>query len=751
MVSLAALAVPAAVIGFFVLLRLTARPEHAPARLLVSGLILALLAYYVMWRFTATVLPLDTSGPSLWILFCFAVEAAILAETAIFVIMLARASDRGPAADAHEARVRAMPPERLPSVDVFIPTFNEGIDVVGRTIVGALGLDYPKFAVWVLDDGGRDWLRDFCARHGVRYVTRPDNSHAKAGNINHALAFAKADLIAVFDADFVPQRDFLWRTVGFFAEPEIGMVQTPQHFFNRDPLQTNLGVQQVWPEEQRMFFDTILPARDGWDTAFCCGSGAVIRRDVLAAAGGFPTGSVTEDVLLSLVMLRHGYVTRYLNEPLSLGLAAESLRAYFVQRERWCRGCLQTLFLREGPLGPGLTLMQRLMFLPLFYLFQPVRIAMFVIPIVFLWTGLQPLRFTDIDDLVVHQAPLFFAVWLGLRWRAPETYLPFLSHISSSIGAMRLAPTTLATLIKPFGAPFRVTPKGSAVGGHSVDWFLASMSVGLTAATAGGLLINVLPEWRVLTDDEFLPVAAFWSFYNLVTLFFVILAAFERPRFRAEERFPLHQHAECTVPELALQGAILDISARGLRIAFPGDPPLHQGQDVTLRLGNGGTLTGRVVWTRRGQAGIRFPAEQPAAQPLIAAAVAARPARAPEQSRRWDRRPIHEPATCIASDAEIGCVILDASLGGAFLELAAADPPPVGARLRLDFPRVGSVACEVMRRQPDGIGVRFVALSEAMHDALVRRLYTEQITNNVEGELQPAKIAGALIHAAFGA
>jgi hypothetical protein len=183
---------------------------------------------------------------------------------------------------------------------------------------------------------------------------------------------------------------------------------------------------------------------------------------------------------------------------------------------------------------------------------------------------------------------------------------------------------------------------------------------------------------------------------------------------------------------------------------FAQEPPLHQGQDVVFNLAGGGTLAGRVVWARGQQVGIRFEAEQPAARPLIVAVMAA-PAEAPKGGRTWDRRPIHELARCFASDAEVGCVILDASLGGAFLTVAVAHPPPIGSKLRLDFPRVGVIDAEVARRRPHGIGVRFLDLPEATHDALVRRLYTEQLTNNVEGELKPAKIAGALIHAAFGA
>jgi cellulose synthase (UDP-forming) len=139
------------------------------------------------------------------------------------------------------------PPERWPAVDGFIPTYNEPLDVLERTIVGALALDYPrdKLKVYVLDDKRRDWLRAFCEEKGAIHVTRPDNLHAKAGNMNNGLKVSSGDFIAVFDADFVPYRAFLRRTVPFFQDPSIGIVQTPQHFFNKDPVQSNLSLERV--------------------------------------------------------------------------------------------------------------------------------------------------------------------------------------------------------------------------------------------------------------------------------------------------------------------------------------------------------------------------------------------------------------------------------------------------------------------------------------------------------------------------
>ena len=161
-----------------------------------------------------------------------------------------------------------------------------------------------------------------------------------------------ADFVAIFDADFIPQRNFLMRTIGFFADPTIGVVQVPHAFYNYDPTQSSLALQTTLPDDQRFFFEAVMPSRDGWDAAFCCGSNSVTRRAALRSVGDvLPTESITEDMLFSITLLRKGYITRYLCERLAVGLAPEGLKAFFVRRRRWARGAMQILYLAAGPLG----------------------------------------------------------------------------------------------------------------------------------------------------------------------------------------------------------------------------------------------------------------------------------------------------------------------------------------------------------------------------------------------------------------
>jgi cellulose synthase (UDP-forming) len=569
------------------------------ARLLAVSLGLIITLRYLSWRFIETVLPTDATTPAgVWVWIVFLFELAALANASITYVMLTRTTNHSPEADQHERRLRALPPASLPRVDVFLCTYNEGIEVVEGPIIAARNLDYPNFTVWVLDDGRREWLREFCEIQGVRYLTRPDNQHAKAGNLNHALSRTDGELFAVLDADFAPRRDFLMRTVGFFDDPTIAIVQTPHHFINADIYEMNLSLGDQSPNEQRLFFDIVQPSRDAWDCAFCCGSASVQRRSALMEIGGIPTDSVTEDILSSLVLLRRGFVTRFLNEPLAFGLSPESVASMFVQRQRWCRGGLQLLFLRDGVLGPGLSWLQRLFFFPLDWLVQtPVRLFAVLIPIVFLWTGLAPLEHAELPDLINYQLPVIIALTGPMTWLSSGRYLPLVSTGFSLLLSFRLVPTIVSTLIKPFGVPFRVTPKGNGAG-QGVDGFARGCASTLLVLTMLGLLINAIPETRVILNPEHRAAACFFSFFNAGALLLAILAGRDLGRRRSSERF---QTPECVMCELddstRVSAKIEDVSVSGLgiewpeHVSIPGTVTLHLGDrtiraDVVRKVGN---------------------------------------------------------------------------------------------------------------------------------------------------------------------
>jgi len=581
-------------------------------RVLVFAAVWLVTGWYLNWRIFTTVVPADGEWYEVgWVWLCFAVEALALADAFILYLGFLRTTDRRGEADRHEARLRAMPPERLPSVDVYITTYNEALEILEKTIVGALCLDYPNFKIWVLDDGRRPWLKDYCEVKGVGYITRPDNSHAKAGNVNHALTKTNGEFFAIFDADFVVQREFLMRTLGFFADPKIGIVQIPHTFYNPDPLQTNLAMRQTIPDDQRFFFEAIMPSRDAWNAAFCCGSNSVTRRQALRAIGdALPTESLTEDMLLSLKLLRKGYITRYLCERLAFGLAPEGLQALFVQRRRWARGAMQILYLEDGPLGKGLTVMQKLLFLPTHWLSQSLTYVMaLLVPLVFLWTGLLPMVNVTVDGVLHYILPTILAITGGICLYAPKKYFPLAVQVLGTFQSFKLLPSVVMTLIKPFGYAFKVTPKGGAARVAAYDEEVFWTAVVLIALTALGIVVNVVPEWRIIQQGALIPITAGWAGYNILVLFLVSMLALQGQSLRGEERFSCDEPTWIIGPGSARTFARLkDISLSGAGIytkegeAFAGE----EGELLKVFLLEVGLVPGKIVRHSGRLLGIKF-------------------------------------------------------------------------------------------------------------------------------------------------
>lgn len=523
---------------------------------------------YLIWRLFQTVLPFSgSSGETAWVVFVYVIEILAFIEICIFLLIMSKYNNRSREADAYQQNLF-----RFPSVDVFIPTYNEDINVLEKTILGAKHLDYPCFKVWVLDDGRRQWLKEFCENNSVGYFTRPDNAHAKAGNLNNGLRHTNAELFAIFDADFIPASNFLRRTVGFFIHNEdIGIVQTPQHFFNRDPIQSNLYLDKVWPDEQRLFFDAMAPSRDGWNAAFCCGSCSIIRRKAVDMVGGIPTSSITEDLLTTLCLLTVNYRTVYLKEKLSQGMSADSIKGYFIQRSRWCRGGIQCFFVPQGPLrSKGLTILQRILFSPYGWIIQPItRIVMLSVPIIYLWMGISPLHFTSLIDILTYQFPMFLAFALSMQWFARKKYVPFISTSVGIFGMFRLLPVVISSLIKPFGEPFRVTPKGAGMT-VGTDWYILVTAASFILITLLGILANLIPEYRILAHMQFFPYAFFWSCLNIFILVICCLICFDTPRKRKEERFIVNEESNFNGQTVLIE----DISLGGCKVKFSADKQL---------------------------------------------------------------------------------------------------------------------------------------------------------------------------------
>ncbi|PWC31264.1 glycosyltransferase [Azospirillum sp. TSO35-2] len=580
-------------------------------RSVLFGLCILLGWRYMAWRFAVSIPPLalDAEVLSAWAFGLL--EAGTTISATLAFIMLSRTVDRSPEADAHAGWWREGEP---PQVDVLIATYNEEEAILARTIVGALGMDHPRLRVWVLDDGKRDWLAALCGRKGCRYLRRPDNSHAKAGNINHALARLgdldrQPDFVMVLDADFVPHPDFVTRALALFHDRSVGLVQTPQHFFNPDPIQANLRIGHAYPDEQRFFFDHLMASRDAWGIAFCCGTSSMMRWEGLRAIGGFPTDSVTEDFLVTVRLKEKGWRTVYLNEHLSDGLAPEGLKEYVTQRGRWCLGLVQIV---RGPTGPfsrsSLSVMDRVGLLDSFLYWAttfPFRLGCFLAPILYWWFGISVVNATA-PDVIAYFVPYYAAVLIAFNWTTRGQMVPLLQDVSQMLTMFEILRAVTVGLLKPKGHAFKVTAKGGQRDRVTVQWSMMRRFGVLAALTAGGMIHAMLSDYAAdggAGDGKL--IVLFWSFYNLVTLGLAMMVCVELPRFRQDERFWTDEEVRVGATGRSQRMRALDISAGGLRVWGSLDG-LSIGGDLVVEVDGVGEMPATLVGQGEGTMSLRF-------------------------------------------------------------------------------------------------------------------------------------------------
>lgn len=526
----------ALVLGMALVLPLVVNPDRTWHRAILFAVAALLALRYAQWRFTETLAPpgLTVDVLASWSLFAF--EMAALAGSMSAFVIMSRTRDRR---DEVAANLGWWAPAPDPTVAILIATYNEELEVLERTIVGALALNHPVKEVVVLDDGRRDWLRDFCATKGVRYLRRPDNKGSKAGNINHALAVLAfdprpPDFIAVLDADFVPHRGFISRSLALFHDPEVGLVQTPQHFFNPDPIQHNLGLSRSYPDEQRFFFDHMQPARDAWGIAFCCGTSSILRWKAVQAVGGFPTESITEDFMMTLSLQDKGWRTVYLNEPLTEGLAPEGLKEYVTQRARWCLGLMQIARSRLGPLSRNnLRLRDRWSVIDSVFYWMTTfsfRIAALTYPLLYWFFNVTVVN-ASVPDVLSYFATYFVWVIMSLNILTRGLVVPIVNDVSQLLGAIPITRAAIVGLIKPQGHPFTVTAKGGDRSRVTIQWSLMLPFMVLLALTVIGLVLALASDRFAYYDaGDGKIVILFWTIYNVFVLAVTLIACVELPR-----------------------------------------------------------------------------------------------------------------------------------------------------------------------------------------------------------------------------
>jgi cellulose synthase (UDP-forming) len=478
--------------------------------------------------------------------------------------------------------------EQWPHVDVLIPTYNEPLSVVRATAFAAMNIDYPpaKLHVYVLDDGRREEFRRFCEEGDIGYITRDNNRHAKAGNINQALEKLDSPYVAIFDCDHVPTRSFLQMTLGWFAKDDkLAMLQTPHFFYSPDPFERNLHQFKAIPNEGELFYGVIQDCNDLWNATFFCGSCAVLRRMALNEIGGIAVETVTEDAHTSLRMQIRGWNTAYINIPQAAGLATESLSSHVGQRIRWARGMIQILRTDNPLFARGLKWPQRICYFNamVHFLYAVPRLVFLTAPLVYMLLGHINIPGQWIAILAYAMPHLILSNVTNFRIQGKFRHT-FWNEVYETVLAPYILGPTLLALVNPKLGKFNVTAKGGIVDQSYFDSRIARPYVALLLLDVLALLIAPVRFFVWNADHPGTVVMnVVWVLFNMVIVGSANAVAFESRQVRTDVRIDQHLPVEVRLPDgRSIFGESNDMSLGGALLKL--EEPRELAEESTLEV-----------------------------------------------------------------------------------------------------------------------------------------------------------------------
>ncbi len=569
-------------------------------RMVLLALGTSIVLRYVYWRTTSTLPPVNqpmnfVPGLLLYLAEMFSVCMLFLS---LFVVSRPLAP-RPPSPGLDE--------QTLPTVDIFIPTYNEDAMLLAHTIAAACNIDYPeeKFTVWLLDDGGTEQKRGsmnlleaktaekryaelqlLCQQLGIKYLAREKNEHAKAGNLNNGLAHSTGELVAVFDADHAPARDFLKETVGHFStDPRLFLVQTPHFFINPDPIERNLKTFQHMPSENEMFYGIIQRGLDKWNAAFFCGSAALLRREALTESEGFSGLSITEDCETALELHSRGWNSIYIDTPLIAGLQPETFASFIGQRSRWAQGMMQIMRFQFPLFKRGLSFAQRLCYLSstMFWLFPFPRFIFLLSPLLYLFFDLQIFTASGGEFMaytvsyMVANLLIQNSLYGSFRW-------PWISELYEYVQSIHLLPAVVSVAVNPTKPTFKVTAKDESVSQNRLSeisrpffviFFVLLIAFGVTI-------------YRLYTEPfkvDITLVVGGWNLLNLLLAGCALGVVSERRERQTSRRVKVKRRAEVEVDGRWYPAMIRDVSLRdsGIQIFTKDTAKFPLGAHANLR------------------------------------------------------------------------------------------------------------------------------------------------------------------------
>ncbi|HEV7250773.1 MAG TPA: UDP-forming cellulose synthase catalytic subunit [Shinella sp.] len=549
-------------------------------RLIALAFGTAVVLRYVYWRTTSTLPPLNQLENFIpgFLLYLAEMYSVMMLALSLFVVAMPLPSRKSRVADVG----------KLPSVDVFVPTYNEDIGLLANTLAAAKAMDYPadKVTVWLLDDGGTEQkrnaaavieaqmaearhreLRALCRDLGVNYLTRARNEHAKAGNMNNGMQHSNGELIAIFDADHAPARDFLRETVGYFADDaKLFLVQTPHFFLNPDPLERNLRTFETMPSENEMFYGIIQRGLDKWNASFFCGSAAVLRRTALNEAGGFSGLSITEDCETALALHSRGWNSVYVDKPLIAGLQPATFASFIGQRSRWAQGMMQILRFRFPLFKRGLTVPQRLCYMSsmLFWLFPFPRTIFLFAPLFYLFFDLEIFTASGGEFLGYTLAYMLVNLMMqnylygSFRW-------PWISELYEYVQSVHLLPAVVSVMLNPTKPTFKVTAKDESISVARLSEISRPFFV-IFAVLFVAFLMSIYRFYSEPYKADVTFVVGGWNLLNLIIAGCALGVVSERSEKAASRRVTVKRRCTFVAGGLHHPATLENVSAHGARV-----------------------------------------------------------------------------------------------------------------------------------------------------------------------------------------
>lgn len=511
-------------LGFFLLSSSSKQPKYRKG---LMGLYLLFQVVYIYWRFTGTIAT-DRIGDTFFSSLLILTEVLSFTQTVVFIILFWRKEKEVPSA--------ILSSNFIPSVDIFITTYNEEVDILEQTIVSAQLVDYPKDkkSIYLCDDGNREEMKALADKWSIQYLSRKDHKGAKAGNLNNGLKKSSGEFVVTMDADMKMKPNFLNEVIPLFEDEAMGFVQTPQAFHNPDVIQHNLYVESKVRNDQDFFMRFLQAQKNKFNAVIYVGSNAVFRRKALESVSGFVTDVITEDMATGLLVQNEGWKSAFVNKVLATGLSPETFSELVKQRVRWAKGNVQ-VFKKYSPRSlKSLSAIQKLLYIDgvHYWFFGIYHFLYLSFPLLSTLLGIQV-----VDVSAVYFLPIWFVSYMLSNFVFSSVAGKEFRPMWASVGELAIFPSITIGVLKELffsdTTTFEVTSKGQVVDKNTYNWKMMKTQIVfliLSLISLGMISLKVIVNPVQALSYWALPL--FWILYNTVSLIGALHISVDRPRYK---------------------------------------------------------------------------------------------------------------------------------------------------------------------------------------------------------------------------